>query len=202
MSFRWRGIRFFLSFWFFWGAALLLLGDRSGLCRLFLGAAAIHEGGHLLYLLRAGLPLGEVRLTPLGLILRLGEGCRLSHGQDLLLNLTGCGANFLAAAFSAWLPGGGMAALRFSAVNAALGAANLLPVPGLDGAQALEDLLVLALGWERGGRICRGLMKALSLGGGALCLFFLARDGVSLSLLCLFGIFLAGLLPGKVESRR
>ena len=75
MTFRCRGVQVTLSFWFFCGASLLLLADRSGTAGLFLLAIAIHEGGHLAYMLSARLPLGEVRLTPLGLNLALRPGC-------------------------------------------------------------------------------------------------------------------------------
>jgi stage IV sporulation protein FB len=198
MSFWVKGVRVYLSFWFFFGAVLLLWGDRSGFFPIFLGAAAAHEGGHLLYMIWAGMPLGEVRLTPLGLGLVLREDCHLTRGQDLLLNLAGCGGNLAAAVLAAMLRSG-MGALRFSAVNAALGLANLLPVRGLDGAQALEDLLVLFLGWEKGCRLHRRIMTGSSMMGAAACLFLLLRNGFHLSVFCLFGIFLWGLLPSKVE---
>ena len=65
MTFYWKGLRISLSFWFFCGAVLLLTADRSGLSGLFFLAIALHEGGHLLYMLLARLPLGEISLTPL-----------------------------------------------------------------------------------------------------------------------------------------
>ena len=198
MNFWVKGVRIYCSFWFFFGAALLLWGDRSGFFLIFLGAVAVHEGGHLLYMVWVGMPLGEIRLTPLGLGLVLREDCRLTRGQDLLLNLAGCGGNLAAAVLAAAF-GSGMGALRFSAFNAALGIANLLPVRGLDGAQALEDFLVLLLGWEKGCRVHRGMMAASSVMGAAICLFLLLRDGVRLPVFCLFGILIWGLLPSKVE---
>lgn len=158
-----------LSFWFFLVASLLLLIDRYRVAGLFLTAIAVHEGGHLLYLLLARLPLGEVDLSPRGLILSLAPGCHLSPGQSLALNLSGCGANFLAAAALAFLPADGMAALRLSAVNTALGLANLLPIPGLDGGQALEDALVLLLGWECGSRLHGLLTRIICLTGTVAC---------------------------------
>ena len=133
MTFYWKGLRISLSFWFFCGAVLLLTADRSGLSGLFFLAIALHEGGHLLYMLLARLPLGEISLTPLGLILSLRPECHPAAGESLLLNLSGCAANLAAAALLPLFPGGGMAALRLSAVNAALGILNLLPIPGLDG---------------------------------------------------------------------
>ena len=56
--------------------------------------------------------LDQVTLHP---GLSLAPGCRPTPGQSLLLNLSGCAANLLAAALLLRVPGGGMAALRFSA---------------------------------------------------------------------------------------
>lgn len=178
---------------------LLLTADRSGLSGLFFLAIALHEGGHLLYMLLARLPLGEISLTPLGLILSLRPECHPAAGESLLLNLSGCAANLAAAALLPLFPGGGMAALRLSAVNAALGILNLLPIPGLDGAQALEDLLVLLLGWERGGRLHSVLMRGVCLAGVAGCGWRLFTQGFGFSRLCFLLIFLTALGQGSSE---
>ena len=105
MTFYWKGLRISLSFWFFCGAVLLLTADRSGLSGLFFLAIALHEGGHLLYMLLARLPLGEISLTPLGLILSLRPECHPAAGESLLLNLSGCAANLAAAALLPLFPG-------------------------------------------------------------------------------------------------
>lgn len=192
MTFFLRGVRIKLSFWFFLIASLLLLIDRSGVAGLFVAAIAVHEGGHLLCLLPARLPLGGAELSPRGLILSLAPGCRPSPGQSLVLNLSGCGANFLAAAALALLPVGGMPALRLSAVNTALGLANLLPVPGLDGGQALEDALVLLLGWERGVRIHAVLTRGICLLGAAVCGWMIVARGAGGAPVWLMLVFAAG----------
>ncbi len=193
MTFSCRGVEVTLSFWFFCGATLLLTADRSGLSGLMLLSVVIHEGGHLLYMLLARLPLGKIRLGATGLILELRPGCRPAPGQSLFLNLAGGTANLLAALLLA-RTGGGMAPLRLSAVNAALGLVNLLPVPGLDGAQALEDLLVLLLGWERGPRVHRILMAVLCLLGIAGCGWLISTRGLRLSWVCFLAIFAVGLV--------
>lgn len=196
MTFYWRGVRVTLSFWFFLGASLLLLADRSGTCGLFLAAIAIHEGGHLLYLLLARLPLGEIRLTPLGLLFVLAPGRMPTPAESLLLNLSGCGGNLLAALLLFFLPGAGMPSLRLSAVNAALAAGNLLPVPGLDGAQALEDFLILLLGWRRGSRLYVLLMRAVCLAGAAVCGWLVIARGVRGAAVWLALVFAAGAVTG------
>ena len=192
MTFSCRGVEVSLSFWFFCGATLLLTADRSGLSGLVFLSAAVHEGGHLLYMLLARLPLGRVRLGITGLILELRPGCRPSPGRSLLLNLSGIAANLLAALLLARM--GGMASLRLSAVNAALGLMNLLPVPGLDGAQALEDLLVLLLGWERGSRLHRALMTALCVLGILGCGWLISTRGLRPAWVCLLVILALGLV--------
>ena len=87
-----------------------------------------------------------------------------------------------------------MAALRFSAVNTALGVLNLLPIPGLDGAQALEDGLALLLGWEKGARVHAVLMKIFCLAGAGMCGWRLAASGFRLPLACFGLAFVAGLV--------
>lgn len=192
MTFRWGRVEITLSFWFFCGAVLLLLWDRSGVSGLFFLAVAIHEGSHLAYLLAARLPLGEVRLTPFGLVMALRPGCKPTLVQSLLLNLSGGAGNLLAAALLALLSGGDMAVLRLSAVNTALGLVNLLPIPGLDGAEALEDLLLLLLGWERGERLYALLMRAVCAAGIAGCGWLLLTKGVRVSWVCFLAVFLWG----------
>lgn len=197
MSFFLGGVRVKLSFWFFLLASLLLTADRSQVAGLFLAAVAVHEGGHLLYLLLARLPLGEADLSPLGLILSLAPECRLSPKQSLILNLSGCGANFLMAAALAFFPGGGMGLLRASAVNTALGLANLLPVPGLDGGQALEDLLVLLLGWERGSGLHTLLTRCLCITGGLVCGWMVFVRGAGGAIIWLMLVFFIGGLRSR-----
>lgn len=199
MRFLFRGVWVRLSFWFFFLVSLLLLIDRRRVAWLFLFAVAVHEGGHLLYLLLARLPLGEVDLSPRGLILSLAPGHLLSPGQSLLLNLSGCGANFLTAAALAGLSGGEMALLRLSAVNTALGLANLLPVPGLDGGQALEDTLTLLLGWERGGQLHAILTHALCLIGAAVCGWRVFAHGAGGVMVWLFLVLTVGGIRGLIR---
>lgn len=194
MTFRCRGVEVTLGFWFFCGVTVLLTADRSGISGLVFLSVAIHEGGHLLYMLLARLPLGSIRLGVTGLLMGLRPGCCPSPGQSLLLNLAGGGANLLAALLLAKLPGGGMAALRLSAVNAALGMVNLLPIPGLDGAQALEDGLVLLLGWERGTELHRRAMIFICLLGLGVCGWLISTRGLGLPRVCFLAVFLAGLL--------
>lgn len=192
MSFLLRGVWVRLSFWFFFLVSLLLLIDRRQVAWLFLFAVAVHEGGHLLYLLLVRFPLGEIDLSPRGLILSLAPGHCLSPGQSLLLNLSGCGANFLAAAVLALLSGEGVTLLRLSAVNTALGLANLLPVPGLDGGQALEDALTLLFGWRRGVRLHAILTRSLCLVGAAVCGWMLLTHRARGAAVWLFLVLAAG----------
>ena len=90
--------------------------------------------------------------------------------------------------------GGGMAVLRLSAVNTALGVVNLLPIPGLDGAQALEDALVLLLGWERGTGLHRGALLLVCLLGIGGCGWLISTRGLRLSWVCFLVIFAVGLV--------
>lgn len=91
-----------------------------------LGAAALHELGHILCLRRFGAPIRRLRIGVLGAVLETGG--TMSYGRELAAVLAGPLANLLAAVLLGWL------GYPVSAgANAVLGAFNLLPVSPLDG---------------------------------------------------------------------
>lgn len=188
MSFSIGGVRITLGFYFFMTLALFLLLDTRGAAPLFLTAVLIHELGHLLIIRLLHLPIAQLRLCCPSLGLCLAPEARLSDAAGLALHLAGCAAN-LAAAGILVLVGGGWA-LRFSAVNMALGLAQLLPVVGLDGGSAVSCLCSMALGPARGMRAAGVFCRGAALAGVAACVFFSVRYGVQFSLLA------AGLLFG------
>lgn len=122
-------------------AAAVLLGlDGSGLLRLGLLCAALHEAGHIAAyrLLLRRWP--AVTVSPGGLRIPL-RGVWLSARQELCLAAAGPLANLLlclaAHGWMAWR-GAAYAGYWFAAVNLLVGGANLLPLPGLDGARILR----------------------------------------------------------------
>ena len=121
-----------------------LAADGTGLVRISLCCAALHECGHIFayFLLWHRLPLLE--LSALGICLRL-QGLPMTARQQLLLAAAGPLANFVCAGlvllqmqvFSGWSYTG----CCFAACHLLLGAANLLPLPPLDGGRILGALL-------------------------------------------------------------
>lgn len=117
------------------GLTLLLTFDGSGVMRVGLGCAALHESGHVLaYRLLWG-RWPELELSPFGICLRL-RGLPMTAAQELILAAAGPLANLLACAAAlalmrctAYTYGG----YWFACCNLLVGGSNLLPLPGLDG---------------------------------------------------------------------
>ena len=163
------------------GGFLLLTGWVAVSCGwvttlLVLGAAALHELGHILCLRRFGAPIRRLRIGVLGAVLETGG--TMSYGRELAAVLAGPLANLLAAVLLGWL------GYPVSAgANAVLGAFNLLPVSPLDGGRALYLLLVWLAGPETAewGCRCVGLSTALAAASGTVWLMW--RTGGSIWLL-------------------
>ena len=158
--------------------AALWFVDEAGVMPLFLLAAAVHEGGHLLVLYLSGGRLHRLTLTLCGAVIR----CTLPEGRcaRAAVCLAGPAAGFVLA------PGamkGGLFTLAGASVL--LGAFNLLPMQPLDGGMALYHLA------DGGLVLLRGLFGAgtalLLFGGGA----WLAWQGGGIWLL-LIGALTAG----------
>ena len=126
---------------------LLLAFDSTGVFRLGILCALLHECGHIavFLLLEHRLPALEASLAGLCLSMR---GVLLSPGRELLLAAAGPAVNLLfagamlavnllfAGAMLAWMDGtAGYSyfGLWFACANLLVGGFNLLPVPGLDG---------------------------------------------------------------------
>ena len=114
---------------------LLLAFDGSGILRIGLGCAALHESGHALaYRLLWG-RWTELEVSPFGICLRL-RGLPMTNAQEFILAAAGPLANFAVCAAvlifmrcTAYTYGG----YWFACCNLLVGGSNLLPLPGLDG---------------------------------------------------------------------
>ena len=129
------------------GYTLLLAADGTGVLRIGILCALMHESGHIaayLALLRR-FPTLELSLGGVCLSLR---GVQLPPGRMLALAAAGPAVNLLlAAAVLAWMGGPGRCSYRgmwFAAVNLLVGGFNLLPLPMLDGGQIAASLRALA----------------------------------------------------------
>lgn len=126
----------------FW-LALLLAMDGTGLTRLSLWCAVLHESGHVAAYAVLCRRLPRLRVSPAGICLSM-RGVLLPPQKELVLAAAGPLAN-LACCASALLVmelyGYSYRGYWFAAVSLLLGTANLLPLPGLDGQRILSALL-------------------------------------------------------------
>ena len=133
-----------------------------------LAACTLHELGHLAAALALGIPVKGFALTATGPRLTLLRRCPL--WQEVTVLLAGPAVNLLLSPLLCRSP-----ALRLTgAMGLLLGCFNLLPLPVLDGGQALQLLLEsLFPGW--GGWFAGQLMAAL-------CCILLTAGGLFLAL--------------------
>lgn len=177
----------YISFWFLFLAALFSLYDRSLLLLPLLMAVFLHEGAHIAMLLLWRVRIRSFSLLPYGARLDC-ELSRLAAGKRA--------AVYLAAPILGLVIGGvGMRlspASIFPVFNLCLGAFNLLPLPPLDGGNAL-----LALRGPGAGGVLSRILLICGLGavwGGGLFLLALQHN-LSLCILALY-LTLCALLPG------
>ena len=126
----------------FWLALLLAL-DGTGLVRLSLLCALLHESGHVAVHLVLLHRLPRLKVSPTGICLSM-RGVLLPSQKALLLAAAGPLMNLICCASAIFwmeLAGYSYRGYWFAAVNLLLGTVNLLPLPGLDGQRIVEALL-------------------------------------------------------------
>lgn len=124
---------FFLTF------ALAL--DGTGIVRIGLLCALLHEGGHLFLYYRLWRRWPDLELSPFGICL-LQRGLSMTPQQEFLLAAAGPLANLLCCcAVLGWMQMThySYAGYWFASTNLLVGCANLLPLPGLDGQRLLHS---------------------------------------------------------------
>ena len=126
----------------FWLALLLAL-DGTGLVRLSLLCALLHESGHVAVHLVLLHRLPRLKVSPTGICLSM-RGVLLPSQKALLLAAAGPLMNLICCASAIFwmeLAGYSYRGYWFAAVNLLLGTVNLLPLPSLDGQRIVEALL-------------------------------------------------------------
>lgn len=123
--------------------AFALTADGTGVLRVGLFCAVLHESGHILvYRLQWG-RWPDLQISPWGICLLL-RGVPLSADREFLLALAGPLVNLAACCatlFAMDLTGHyTYAAYWFAGSNLLVGGLNLLPLPGLDGWRILHAL--------------------------------------------------------------
>lgn len=120
--------------------AAALLFDTAGVLRWGLLASVLHEGGHLaLWVLLTRTPPRLV-VSPAGIRLSMrGASLRQSSVRCLAAAgpLTNLGLCAVTVAAMRWVCGYTYGGYWFASANLLVGAFNLLPLPGLDGARVL-----------------------------------------------------------------
>ncbi len=123
----------------------------TALISVMLSAALVHEAGHLLTIRLLGAKITSFTLTPLGADISI-DRMRLSYGKEFLVFLTGGLFNLMCAAVCLLYAETSPAASYLMFANLLYAVFNLLPVRGLDGGGALEDVLLLYLTPDRADR--------------------------------------------------
>lgn len=156
--------------------ALLSASAYFGSLRLLavlLLAAAVHELGHVTAAWCLGHRLDRLTLTALGAELTLEDGGTDSFFQDLVLSLSGPGANLLlGAVLAVW----SQTPLLLGA-NLLLACFNLLPVVPLDGGYALFALLSWLMPLEWADRLTALISRVFSLSVALLGMALLLQPG-------------------------
>ncbi|NLG92293.1 MAG: peptidase M50 [Clostridiales bacterium] len=138
ISFTIHNCRISVGFLFLAVFTAFLLCDTSNTAVLWILAAAIHEGGHILIMHAFGAAPVEMKFTPFGIDIVKPPQISSGYGRDALISLAGPGAN-LACALLLYIFRKSHSA--FLLANLVLAAFNLLPIEPLDGGQALYSLL-------------------------------------------------------------
>ena len=146
---------------------------------MILGAAAVHELGHLWMLRLLGARIFGLQITILGAVLE-ADCQRLSYGKELAAVLAGPAMNLLCAFMLEWLGPGNETAVG---IHLVLGGFNLLPIRPLDGGRALELLLVWLFGPFTGEVIVRWISSATALFLAVSVIWLVVSTGGSLWLL-------------------
>ena len=126
---------------------------------LLLGAAFLHEGGHLLAIRYAGAPIRRVDLLPMGGLIVYDES-RCSPMESALIAASGAAANLTALACTLPFVRFSPYALFFALANGFLAFLNLLPWEMLDGGKLLFCLLLCRTDPLRAEAVCKWISKA------------------------------------------
>lgn len=186
---------------FFVVMGVFFVVEHSLFAAAVLGAALIHEAGHVAAALAMGGTIAELRLLPFGVSMRLEGGLfLLGYRRDAIIALSGPAANLLAlgafAAAARVMSAPPQLFAYFILADLGLCLVNLIPALPLDGGRALEALLLSALS----PRAARVVMLVLSITFTGLVfasgLWLLAATGYNASLLFI-AVYLAAFLVTK-----
>lgn len=193
ISFAFAGVRWRVSFVFLLAMAVFLLLDSGGFAVAFLGAAVLHEAGHLAAMSILGAPvrLVELRASGMGIV----RGGKLGYGQELVILAAGAATNLVAALIL--LLEGSSGSQHFSAANAAVAIFQLLPLGGLDGGSILELLMVRLLGAVSGCTAARTVSIIFAVTALCLIVWLTVQFGWSMGTLLMGMLLICALLAPR-----
>lgn len=141
MSFTIGKTKYTVTFLFCALSACLIAFDKQLIFKTFLMVCA-HEGAHLFAMKGCGIQVDAVSLEPFGIIIKK-TGSAKTLPRRLLIICAGCAANLCLAVlfFLLYVLWQKSVFLHLSAINISLLLINALPVLGLDGGQALYEIL-------------------------------------------------------------
>ena len=145
-----------------------------------LGAALIHELGHIFAASLCRVSITEITLYPFGADIRLSSPLR-SYKKDVIISVAGAVVNLIAAFFSFFLPDGELREW-IVASNVVLAVTNLLPIKGLDGGGIFYALMSGIFSPEKAEKSLRGLsfLGIFLMWAASVYIFFVANGNPSL----------------------
>lgn len=164
---------------------LMLLFQPSGIVIASLGAASLHEIGHMLAAVWLGIPLRSLDIGMFGASLKV-RGVLISYPKEFLLCAAGPAMNFLSAVIVIMLSEkrGYYSDVGewFACVSLMLGILNLIPAEGFDGGRILHVVLTSMFGPRISARVLSYTTFGSILILWMFSVYLLIRFGTSLSL--------------------
>lgn len=179
LEWQWWGIGFRISLWFPLMVLAMLTQDPSGMAAGCLCAAVLHEIGHFLAMLAVGDRPTRICLGVFG-VRAEHNAVPLSYEKAAIISLAGPLTNVLCA-----LVFQRMGAAQAALIHSVLAGFHLLPIAAVDGGEALQLLLSLAMEEEQAHRAVLRISVGILFPLAAIGFFLLIQTGYNLSLLVL-----------------
>lgn len=164
---------------------IMLILQPAGVVLPSLGAAVLHESGHMLAALLLGIPLRSLDIGMFGASLKI-RGSLISYPKEFLLCAAGPAMNFLTAAlvciFSEHRGYYTECGEWFASVSLMLGVLNLMPAEGFDGGRMLAVTVSSLFGPRVSAKILSFTTFSSIVLLWMLSVYLLIRYGTSLSL--------------------
>lgn len=164
---------------------IMLIFQPAGVVFPSLGAAVLHESGHMLVALLLGIPLRSLDIGMFGASLKV-RGSLISYPKEFLLCAAGSAMNFLSALlvciFSEHRGYYTECGEWFTSVSLMLGVLNLMPAEGFDGGRMLAVAVSSLFGPHASAKVLSLTSFASIVLLWMLSVYLLIRYGTSLSL--------------------